>query len=96
MIVNTTAAALSSRRQDLIDQPIVCCFERIEKSNSRQLKAVPQVRCAATHNIASQNASRLFFTASSAAERSSSVPCTGSTARQASIVVFLPYELPRC
>ena len=45
-------------------------------------------RCAVAHNIASQNANRCFFTASSAAERSSSsVPCTGSTARHASIVV---------
>src|SRR5215471_15453451 len=30
--------ALSSRRQDLIDQPIVRCFERIDKSNSRQFR----------------------------------------------------------
>ena len=43
MIVDASAAALSSRRQDLIDQPIVRCFERIDKSNSRQFKAVLQV-----------------------------------------------------
>jgi hypothetical protein len=36
-------AALSSRRQDLIDQPIVRCFERIDKSNSRQFKAILEV-----------------------------------------------------
>ena len=35
--------ALSSRRQDLIDQPIVRCFERIDKSNSRQFKAILEV-----------------------------------------------------
>jgi len=35
--------ALSSRRQDLIDQPIVHCFERIDKSNSRQFKAILEV-----------------------------------------------------
>jgi hypothetical protein len=33
----------SSRRQDLIDQPIVRCFERINKSNSRQFKAILEV-----------------------------------------------------
>jgi hypothetical protein len=44
MIVDRSAAALSSRRRhDLIDQPIVRCFERIDKSNSRQFKAVLQV-----------------------------------------------------
>jgi hypothetical protein len=36
-------AALSSRRQDLIDQPIVRCFERIDKSNTRQFKAILEV-----------------------------------------------------
>jgi hypothetical protein len=36
-------AALSSRRQDLIDQPIVRCFERIDKSNARQFKAILEV-----------------------------------------------------
>jgi|SRR6516164_5886178 hypothetical protein len=40
MIVDPSAAALSSRRQNLIDQPIVRCFERLDKSNSRQFKAI--------------------------------------------------------
>ena len=40
MIVDTSATALSSRRQNLIDQPIVRCFERLDKSNSRQFKAI--------------------------------------------------------
>jgi hypothetical protein len=35
-------AALSPR-QDLIDQPIVRCSERIDKSNSRQFKAILEV-----------------------------------------------------
>src|SRR5439155_5792061 len=35
--------ALSSQRRDLIDQPIVRCFERIDKSNSRQFKAILEV-----------------------------------------------------
>ena len=43
MIVDPSAAALSSRRQNLIDQPIVHCFERIDKSNSRQFKAILEV-----------------------------------------------------
>jgi hypothetical protein len=43
MIVDRSAAALSSRRQDLIDQPIVRCFERIDKSNSCQFKAILEV-----------------------------------------------------
>jgi mRNA-degrading endonuclease HigB of HigAB toxin-antitoxin module len=58
--------ALSSRRRDLIDQPIVRCFERIDKSNSRQFKAILEVLgkqmanagpfTPCPYNIASQNA----------------------------------------
>jgi hypothetical protein len=86
-----------SQRQDLIDQPIVQCFERIDDLTPANSKPSCRssvsrwrtpARCAAPHNIASQNASRCCFTASSAAERSSfSVPCVGSTARHAPIVV---------
>jgi hypothetical protein len=43
MILDTSTAALSSRRQDLIDQPIVRRFERIDKFNSRQFKAILEV-----------------------------------------------------
>jgi len=52
--------------QDLIDQPVVRCVEWIDESNARQFKAILQVlgkqkrtpaRCAAAHNIASQNVS---------------------------------------
>ena len=35
--------ALSSRRQNLIDQPIVRCVEWIDESNPRQFKAILQV-----------------------------------------------------
>src|SRR5262245_60245223 len=36
-------ATLSSRRQDLIDQPIARCFERIDESDSCQFKAILEV-----------------------------------------------------
>src|SRR5262249_13201004 len=49
------------------------------------------VRCAAAHNIASQNARRCFFTASSAAERS---PSPAPAARLATLGLLLtPHDL---
>jgi hypothetical protein len=36
-------AGFSSRRQDLIDQPIVPCVEWIDEFNSRQCKTVLQI-----------------------------------------------------